>query len=146
MAAKSVQLADDVTTVLNGTAQSWAGSIVAERLIVPRIEQEKIGTAIKCYVSPTNIAGGELVTRAGKTQDDYTVFVALLKNMTDVETESATMIDHLETMRNWLKQNRSVGGHTIIGEIPTNPLMSEQHAREKSLYLGVLALTIRVIA
>jgi hypothetical protein len=145
MASKAVQLAQNVTTLLNATGNSWYGQFTAETSIVPRIEQEKM-TGIECQVSPTNIAGGELVNRQGQTQDDYVVYVALLKRMEDVETDGAAMMDKLETVRDWLKANRTVSTYKIVGEIPTAPLMSVEHARNKSLYLGVLALTIRVIA
>jgi hypothetical protein len=144
MPSKALQLAQDVTTLLNATSNSWYGQFSAATSIVPRVEQEKL-TGIECQVSPTNIAGGELVNRAGQTQDDYVVYVALLKRMENVETEGASMMEKLETVRDWLKANRTVGSHKIIGEIPTAPLMSVEHARNKSLYLGVLALTIRVI-
>jgi hypothetical protein len=136
--ASLITLADAVVSTLQGG--TFTPAITPERKLLPVFDLQQLNT-LTVQVVPGGISF-ELTTRGPASTDDLIVDVAVIKNITDLETDVPPLLALVEAMVFHLKNNRRIGGATLV-RLENQPIYGVKELREQDQFISVLRCTYR---
>lgn len=140
MAARGIQIADDVVTVINGGSFTISDVFTAERVYIPENDIADL-KSLRVYVMLSDDPQ-ELLSR-DTTQSDYSISVGIQKKTSNLTTDFDDLVEFAEEINALFRFSKLPATNVswIYSEI--DPIYEPNYATQMNVFTSVLNLTFR---
>ena len=140
MAARVIEIANDVVQVINAGSYTIPDTVFAVRHYIPEYELEDL-TALKVYVIPESAP--EQINGRAITQRDYVISVGVSKKTNNLTTDFDSLVELVEEINEQFrfKQLPTTGTNWVSSEV--DPVFDLNNGTQMNIFASILSLTFR---